>query len=409
MQDEGNGTQRVQQISQVDGLGRLASVCEVTSTTLTVGVSGSTTPAACGQDITGTGFLTTYAYDALDNLDSVTQGPLTARSFVYDSLSRLTSATNPESGATTYTYDADGNVLSKKDARSTTITYAYDVLNRLTGKIYSDSTPAVTYGYDQTSALGVTLTNTVGRKSSESTAGTNATGAVFSYDPVGRVNINSQCTPQNCAGTPFSIVYTYDLLGDVHTSTNGAAVTLTNSYNAGARLTSVASSLSGSNFPSTLFSAGHFNAGGSLTSATLGNGVSETRTYDARLRLNGITDGSLYTLTIPASGGYAPNSDIVGANDSVNGNWTYAYDAFNRLTSSNKNSGQVAYSYAYDRFGNRWSQTVTAGTGSSSSLSFTSSNQIASGSGVTYDAAGDTTDDGVTTYTYDAEGRSRQR
>src|SRR5208282_2628072 len=285
--DEGNGTQRVQRISQVDGLGRTTSVCEVTSTTLGVGISGSTTPAACGQDIAATGFLTTDAYDALDNLTSVTQGPLNARSFVYDSLSRLTSATNPESGATAYTYDADGNVATKTDARSITTTSAYDALNRVTSKTYSDGTPAASYAYDQSSALGVTLANTVGRISSESTAGTYPSGAVFSYDSMGRVLNNSQCTPQNCSGTAFPIAYSYDLLGDVTSSSNGAGVTLGYAYNTGARVTSLTSSLSDSNHPGTLLGSpniAHYNAAGSLLSASLGNGISETRTYDGRLR-----------------------------------------------------------------------------------------------------------------------------
>lgn len=418
VQDEGNGTQPVQRVSQVDGLGRLASVCEVTSTTLSVGISGSTTPAACGQDIAATGFFTSYAYDTLNDLTSVTQGPLNGRSFVYDSLSRLTSATNPESGTTNYTYDADGNVLTKEDARDTTITYAYDALNRLTGKAYSDTTPAVTYNYDQTSAMGITLTNTKGRLSSESTAGSNPTGSVFSYDPMGRVLNNSQCTPQNCSGTPFSLAYTYDLLGDITSSTNGAGVTLTNSYNLGARLTSVSSSLSGSNQPGTLFgyqNIAHYNAAGSILSVTLGNAVNETRAYDARLRLCSIIDGSVYTLSIPSTAsvscpsgsvnGYAPDGDILAANDSVNGNWTYSYDPLNRLIGSSQNSGTATYSYAYDRFGNRWQQNVTNGSGSSSSLGFNANNQITGVTGVTYDAAGDTTDDGVTTYTFDAEGR----
>ena len=159
---------------------------------------------------------------------------------------------------------------------------------------------------------------------------------------MGRVNINSQCTPQNCSGTPFSIVYTYDFLGDVHTSTNGAAVTLTNSYNAAARLTSVTSSLSDSNHPGTPFgyqNVAHYNAAGSILSVTLGNSINETRAYDGRLRLTGITDPSVYTLTIPS--GYAPNNDILAANDSVNGNWNYAYDGFNRLCASNQ-GGQTS-------------------------------------------------------------------
>lgn len=33
----------------------------------------------------------------------------------------------------------------------------------------------------------------------------------------------------------------------------------------------------------------------------------------------------LYSLTVP-NGGYAPNSNIIAANDSANGNWTYIYD-----------------------------------------------------------------------------------
>jgi RHS repeat-associated protein len=89
----------------------------------------------------------------------------------------------------------------------------------------------------------------------------------------------------------------------------------------------------------------------------------------------------------------------------VNGNWTYGHDAFNRLISSNQNSGTTTYSYAYDRFGNRWNQTVTHGTGTPSSLGFDANNHITASFGVSYDAAGDTTYDGTTTYTYDAEHR----
>jgi RHS repeat-associated protein len=408
VQDEGNGTQRVQRISQVDGLGRLTSVCEVTSTTLSIGISGSTSPAACGQDISATGFLTTYAYDALDDLTSVSQGPLNPRSFVYDSLARLTSSTNPESGTTTYTYDNDGNVATKVNARGITTSYTYDGLNRITLKTYSDgTTPAAEYFYDSGTGTKFTPTNPVGRLTHEGTYlnGTWFTASVYYYDPMGRVTFNAQCTQAQATWCEWQPTYTYDLLGDVTTTTNGVGVTLTNSYNVGARLTTVASSgLSGSNFPSPLLSNAQYNAAGSPTSASLGNGVCESRSYDGRLRLTGITDhssctgSSLYTLAISSSG----DSDIVAANDSVNGNWTYSYDAFNRLASSSQSSG-AAYSYAYDRFGNRWSQTVTAGTGVSSSLGFNANNRIASG--VTYDAAGDTTNDGTTTYTYDGEGR----
>ena len=49
--DEGNGTNNMVRISQTDGLGRLISVCEVTSTAV-LGSGG--TPTACPQDIPST-------------------------------------------------------------------------------------------------------------------------------------------------------------------------------------------------------------------------------------------------------------------------------------------------------------------------------------------------------------------
>src|SRR5262249_41025922 len=102
VQDEGNGSVRLSKIYQKDALGRLTSVCEVTSATQQ-GIPADQNPSPCNLDIAGTGFLTTHQYDTLDNLTTVTQGSLPNRTYVYDMLSRLTSENNPESGTTTYT------------------------------------------------------------------------------------------------------------------------------------------------------------------------------------------------------------------------------------------------------------------------------------------------------------------
>src|SRR6185437_14245995 len=335
--DEGNGTKSVQRISQVDGLGRMLSVCEVTSATQ-VGSGG--TPAACGQDIAATGFLTSHSYDALGNLLHVSQGSLTARTFTYDSLSQMTSATNPESGQTTYTYDANGNVASRTQPEenqtnaSVTITtsYVYDTLNRMTAKQYPDDTMNVDYNYDETSPWGFALTNQIGRLT---TAYDGDTGSVFSYDPMGRVVQNHQCTPQNCGTRDFPIAYTYDLLGDIASSTDGQLNLFTDAYNAAAELTSLTSSYADANHPGTLFSSAIYNAPGELTSTHLGNGITETQAYNSRLRMTSLAAGSVYTLSMTS---YAPNGDVLGANDSANGNWTYAYDDFNRLKGSSCSS-----------------------------------------------------------------------
>ena len=420
VQDEGNGTQRVTRISQTDGLGRVKLVCEVSSVTL-LGNGG--TPSACGQDIPGTGFLTTYAYDVLHNLTSVSMTGLNPRTFAYDSLSRLTSATNPESGTITYAYDPNGNVITKTDGRGITTCFGdwtgttcngstgYDALNRLLKKTYSDGTPAATFNYDQSSALGVSLTNTIGRKSSQSTAGPNATGSVFSYDQMGRISNNSQCTPQNCGTGIFSFQYTqYDFLGNLVSATNATGVTFSYSYTppgstmSAGRLIGIDTNFVDGSHPGSLFSNAHYAPFGGLTSAALGNGVTESWSYNNRLwqqsRTATFGAATPYSFSVPT---FAPDGDILAANDSANGNWSYSYDSFNRLLSANA-TGQ-AYTYDYDRFGNRWHQNGTH----SSQLGFDANNRITGVTGVGYDLAGNLTSDGsgtgTHTYFYDAENR----
>src|SRR5262249_7671884 len=206
VQDEGNGSSRVTRILQWDALARFSAVCEVANSTQ---INGDV-PAPCGLDLPGTGFLTTYQYDALGNLTGVQQGN-TARSFVYDSSSRLLNATNPESGTTCYQYDANSNVLKRTRPApnqgnplvTVTTTYTYDKLNRLTSTSYSDSvTPSVSRHYDTSSELGTVLNNTIGRLSAEyvsSPAGQLLSGHIYSYDSMGRVVSSLQCTPQDCA------------------------------------------------------------------------------------------------------------------------------------------------------------------------------------------------------------------
>ncbi len=210
--DEGNGSYNVSRIQQSDGLGRLTGVCEVTSAGL-LGNGG--TPSSCGLDITATGFLTTYGYNTLGNLTSVTQGSLATRTFAFDSLSRMTSESEPEwgSGSTmSYAYNSDGLLTQRtrpapnqtNPAITVATNYGYDELHRLRTRAYTGdptSTPSATFNYDESSVWSQTLSNTIGRISSESAGST--TGQVFSYDTMGRVLSNWQCTPRTCGGTPY--------------------------------------------------------------------------------------------------------------------------------------------------------------------------------------------------------------
>ncbi len=116
----------------------------------------------------------------------------------------------------------------------------------------------------------------------------------------------------------------------------------------------------------------------------------------------GLGGSSNLTYNAPSSGvTYKPNGNIGFGNDSVNGDWSYTYDDFNRVLTAQKTG--VSFSYVYDRFGNRWQQ--NGGPGPQPQYTFDTYNRIASGNGVSYDAAGNVINDGFHTYTYDAENR----
>ena len=90
---------------EYDGLGRLTSVCEVTSGT-------SAWPGGtCAQNTSQTGYWTKYTNDAVGHLTAVTQNAQASstqsRLYSYDLMGRLLSETDPESGTTTFTYDTD--------------------------------------------------------------------------------------------------------------------------------------------------------------------------------------------------------------------------------------------------------------------------------------------------------------
>jgi RHS repeat-associated protein len=424
--DEGNGnTNPVEKLQQYDALGRLIKVCEVTSVSQ---MGSDATPAACGFDLNAisthsTGFSTAYAYDQLDNLLTVNQGSaLMTRTFAYDSLSRLTSSaipettntTDPSPRATTYSYTASGGALCSgdpsspciiTDPRAITTTLSYDAMNRVTQKQYSDGTPTDAYFYDESTSAGLTLLNTKGRLSHSVSAGGSA-ASYFSYDSVGRMQDNWQCTPATCGSSSFPMHYTYDFLGNVLSRSDlSGSITYTYTYDSAAQLSQM--QMTANSVTNTILSGLSYNPLGQVTGATLGSTGSSmalTRAYNSRGQLLYMQNGSIYS--IGSSGNpilYYPNGSIRALPDSVNGSWTYAYDDFNRAASAAQ-SGGPTYTWDYDRFGNRWHQYANGST--ISSLIFDNKNHVAS-SGYAYDAlgSGNMTNDGFNIFTWDAANR----
>jgi RHS repeat-associated protein len=393
--------------------------------------------------------VTLYGYDALNNLLSVQQQGGTTdttkwrnRSFFYDSLSRLTSATNPESGTIQYSYDANSNVSAKTapspnqpftGTAQVTTSYTYDALNRLTMKSYTDGyqnnipTPTAFYLYDVQSSWGVTQNNVVGRLS-EAWTGTSccatAGAEIFGYDPMGRILVNEQFTP-NVAYKPVN--YTYDLAGDVTSATNGEGVTFTYTpYDGAGRTTGLTSSLVDSQHPGTLVTVdptSGYAPNGALHKFAYGNGLTETSVYNNRLqpcRLNlnssgtalstcadAVPSGNRQDLSYGYNFGTADNGNVTAMVGTGNQafNRTYGYDSLNRLlTMTDSASGQSCKGLqeTYDAWGNRTNQATTSGSCFQFSATANTQNQLV---GFGYDPAGNMTKDLYHQYYYDAENR----
>jgi len=291
-----------------------------------------------------------------------------------------------------------------------TTTYQYDGLNRLTQKSYSDgTTPTATLGYDNPS-----YPNAIGHMTSASvpsSVGGSISTLFYNFDPMGRVTAQTQYTP---SGGNYWIPYTYDLVGNMTSQTYPFENGLTYTYNSAGRLTAATAGFSDANNPANLLSAVHYGAAGQITSDTLGDGETETWSYDKRLRQQSYTasynNAPIYSWNITS---FAPNGDVLAANDTANGNWNYSYDQFNRLvcattsgTCATPPAGTPSYTYVYDRFGNRWQQNGSR----AMQLTFTGNNPGNPQNnnrmdGYSYDAAGNLLNDGLHQYSYDAENR----
>jgi len=371
---------------------------------------------------------TSYTYDILNNLTTVTQGSQT-RSFVYDSLSRLKQAQNPESGLIQYAYDNNGNLTSKIDARNFTTTYAYDNLNRVKTRSYSDgTTPAVSYFYDN-------LTNAKGKliKVSSNVSETRYTA----FDQMGRVTASEQRTPfidteTIATATPRTSSYTYNLSGALVEQTYPSGRIVKNVLDADGDLSQVKSKKNQNSGFFNYAKSFTYTSAGAVSSMQLGNGKWESAIFNNRLQPTQIALGTVQNGTDKLKlnysyGGTDNNGNVqsqtitvptVGANTGFTAVQSYTYDSVNRLKSATENIGTQTWkqTFLYDRYGNRNfdttnNNTTTLGTCATNVCNPTlsvSNNRFTSGQGYTYDLAGNViTDAQGRTFAYDAENKQK--
>jgi RHS repeat-associated protein len=364
-----------QRKSVTDGLGRMKEVYE---------------------DPNSLNYLTSYNYDVLDSLLTVTQGSQT-RTFVYDSLKRLTSAANPESGTVSYLYDSNGNLTKKTDARGVSIDYISDALNRNTLRTYSDGTATVTSTYDAGA-----VANSKGRLTSISS---NVSATNYSaYDAMGRVTTSNQITD----GQTYSMSYGYDAASNLISLTYPSGRVIKSEYDAAGRTAGVKDQASG-----TYYAGGAYNddtnrmkyaAHGAVSVMKLGNGLWEHTAFNSRLQPTDIglgtssTDSS--TVALSYTYGTTTNNGNVLTHGYAGGGLSYTqtftYDELNRLATSGEGGSSWSQNNSYDRYGNR----SVAG-----NLTFNDSTNRITTSGYSYDSAGNLKNDPTQSFDFDAENK----
>ena len=307
------------------------------------------------------GHTTTYAYDKLDRVSSITDAASRVTSLTYDAESRPYQVFNTaiQSGALEkHEYTDNGKEFRFTDARSNQTTYTYDGFDRLITTTYpNSSTQSATYNAVGTVA---TRTNRAGNRTD------------FTYDALNRPTAK---TPYNY--TAPTVTYTYDLAGRLTgvsdnstsitsvanpTGTSGIAFTTDYTYDNLDRRTGITWD--------------HVNSQTTPTYATVTfghayNNVNQ-RSYQS------VTDDTwwLYPYNSAYTTSYTANNmnqyTAVGSASSMTydtkGNltydstaFTYAYDAENRMTSI-VSGGSTLSSHAYDARGWRKSKTASSAT-----------------------------------------------
>jgi RHS repeat-associated protein len=417
--DQSNKSRR----SITDGLGRLTRVDEPNS-------SGNLGTVALPNQPTS------YAYDVMDDLTSVSQGSQ-ARRFAYDSLSRLVFAANPEHDvssdpvftfnsqqwAVKYEYDAASNLSKKTDTRRNSanqfvsITYGYDSLNRIKTGTYNDGTPLVTYNYD-------TATNGVGRLASVVTTGV-STYTYNAFDALGRPIAYKQTT----GGIDYPMSSEYNKAGLMTSQTYPSNKKVVTSYDAAGRIAGVKDSLAAAYYvgASATDSSNRiqYTATGAVSVIKLGNGLWEHTNYNSRLQPTQIGLGTTSTnsgtmkldYTYGTGAGSDNNGNVVTQTITVGASvmlQSYGYDRVNRLLTASESVGGVTkwtQTFGYDVYGNRTSL-VNTGPDSgwlppaSAPAVNAANNRFNSPFG--YDPAGNvTTDNNGNIFGYDAENRQK--
>lgn len=344
------------------------------------------------------------SYDASDHLEGVGDPDGLNTIYSYNGLDDLKSVQSPDTGTTTYTYDAAGNAIQRTDAKGITSSSTYDALNRRTATTYTDSSLNVAYFYDEpNSTTGCTASYPIGKLTRIVESAVTTT---YCYDTRGNVVQKRQTQ-----GTQTDVTgHSYSLAGRLASTLTPSGTSVQYNRDTAGRISGVTV------LPPGVTGAGAGNVVtnitylpfGPITSYTLGNGQTVTRTYDANYAVTDVVSPVLNLhVARDAMGNIVALGNSAGANPATE---TYSYDPLYRLTGVSGPTGTAIEAYTYSKTGDRLSKAssglATGAYGYQANTHWLTS--IGSGA-YTYDAIGNVTGSAIggESFGYGYNGRNR--
>jgi RHS repeat-associated protein len=338
--------------------------------------------------------VTSYSYDVQDHLTAVTDAEGNTTTYTYGDRDLMTQEASPVSGLTTSAYNEHGEQVTEIDARGVVMTRAIDALDRVAAVTYPDPDLNITYTYDDPA-----VPFSKGRLTRIARHGESVD---YRYDRFGRLLQDG------------ALAYGYDANGNPTSLLYPGGVEAVTTYDYADRPATLLTKRAGQP-DQPLVTAASYLPSGPLSSLTLGNGLTETRSYTNRYLPSTIVAGShlSWSYSTDAVGNILSITDTLNAAN----NRSYGYQDYQYfLTLGNGPWGPRAWTY--DKIGNRLTETRGAATDTYSYLpNGTGGNtpqisQITPSTGpaalYSYDNAGNLLGNGTLPFSYGADRRMSQ-
>ncbi|WHO38400.1 RHS repeat-associated core domain-containing protein [Sphingobium sp. AP49] len=272
-------------------------------------------------DAQGHDDLTTFAYDAQGNLQTMTNplGQVTSYAS-YDANGRPGTMTDPNGIITAFTYDGLGRVLTVRvkhptdSAQDAVTTFAYDAAGRMTG-LTLPSTETLLMDYDAAGRV-IALRAANGERRD------------YTYDAMN--NVASETVKRSDATLSRRITRTFDELGRMLSQTTGLGRTARWGYDKVGNIVQTKT-------PNGNAATQAFDALDRLVSAVAPDSGTTSQGYDARDNLVSFTDAVSVTTQFVRNG----FGDAIQEVSPDRGTSTYWYDAAGALIKSSDGRGQV--------------------------------------------------------------------